>query len=340
MKYCRFLLLLSLLFTSCSNNDKELHLYSWGDYINPEVIKKFEQKYNCKVVIDSYESNEAMYSKLKSGASGYDIIFPSNYILNLLNSQSMLEPIDKSKIDNLKNLDTHLLDLINVQIEDNSIPYMMSYSGLGYRKDKIKEMIPSWNVFAHKAWKGRMTMLNDYRETIGAGLKYLGYSINSRNDAEIDQAVTEVLKWKKNLAKFESEQYKNGIASAEFLVVHGYSGDILQVMQEDPAVGFIYPEEGAIIACDFLAIPKGAKEIELAHEFINFLYEPKMSALNIQWTFYLCPNAEAYKYLSHDLKNNHTLFPSDEILQKMELIIDVGPDIIKYRHAWDKIKSE
>lgn len=340
MKFFSTLLCLSLLLlTGCSSSNQELHIYSWGDYINPEVIKKFEEEYKCKVILDTYDSNESMYSKLKAGATGYDIIFPSNYILDLLNQQEMLQEIDKEQIPNLSYIDNHLLDLIKVKVENNSIPYMLSFSGIGYRQDYIEHMVDSWDAFGQTKWRGRMTMLNDFRETIGAGLKYLGYSINSTNTAEIEAGADQVLIWKKNLAKFESEQYKNGIATAEFLVVHGYCGDILQVMQEDPGVNFIYPKEGGIISCDYLAIPAKAPEPVLAHQFINFLYEPEMTALNMSWTLFLCPNESAYQYLEPALRDNSVLFPSEEALRKMELILDVGDDVVKYYHAWDKVKA-
>ncbi len=229
--------------------------------------------------------------------------------------------------------------MIKAEAKSDSVPYMVTFTGLGYRQDRIHDMIDSWNVFGQAKWRGRMTMLNDFRETIGAGLKYLGYSINTINEAEIEAAADQVIKWKKNLAKFESEQYKNGIATAEFLVVHGYCGDILQVMQEDPGVNFLYPKEGALIACDYLAIPKKAPETELAHRFINYLYEPEVAARNMKWTLFLCPNKGAYEYLEPYLRNNPALFPGEETLRKAELIQDLGDDVVKYYRAWDRIKS-
>ena len=195
MKAMKWLATLCLIFlSSCSSNDKELHIYSWGDYINPEVVKKFEEKYHCRVILDTYDSNESMYSKLKSGATGYDLIFPSNYILDLLNQQQMLQPIDKTKIPNLKYLDTHLIELLKTTVDASSIPYMLTFSGIGYRQDHISNMVDSWNAFGQSQWRGRMTMLNDFRETIGAGLKYLGYSVNSKEEKEIQAAADQVIK--------------------------------------------------------------------------------------------------------------------------------------------------
>lgn len=337
---CLSILMFCLMIAGCDSNEKELHIYSWGDYINPEVIREFEKKYDCKVVVDTYDSNESMYAKLKAGASGYDIIFPSNYFLGLLEKQEMLQPINLDQVPNLKNLDTVLIKLINAEATNSSVPYMITFTGIGYRQDRIPEMVDSWNAFGQAKWRGRMTMLNDFRETLGAGLKYLGYSVNSVEEKEIEAAADQVIRWKKNLAKFESEQYKNGIATAEFLVVHGYCGDILQVMQEDSGVNFIYPKEGALIACDYLAIPSKASQPELAHQFINYLYDPEIAARNMQWTLFLCPNKGAYAYLNPTLRDNPVLFPSEETLRQAELIQDIGEDVVKYYHAWDRVKSE
>lgn len=341
MKSAYFVLaILCLMMIGCDSYNKELHVYSWGDYISPEVIREFERRYGCRIVLDTYDSNESMYAKLKAGATGYDIIFPSNYILDLLVRQDMLQPIDMDQVPNLKNLDTHFIKLIKAEVKSRSVPYVVTFTGLGYRQDRIHDMIDSWNVFSQIKWRGRMTMLNDFRETIGAALKYLGYSVNTIDESEIEAAADQVIKWKRNLAKFESEQYKNGIATAEFLVVHGYCGDILQVMQDDPGVNFLYPKEGALISCDYLAIPKQAPETELAHQFINYLYEPEVAARNMKWTLFLCPNKAAYGFLDPDLRNNAVLFPSEETLTKAELILDLGDEVGKYYHAWDRIKSE
>lgn len=340
----KFLRILGLVILTClascqTSSKKELHIYSWGDYINPEVVKEFEKLWDCQIVLDTYDSNESMYAKLKAGAAGYDIIFPSNYILGLLDQQQMLMTIDRSQIPNLQYLDEKYTAFIDHKMDHISVPYMLTFTGLGYRQDRIEEMVHSWSAFGEKRWRGRMTMLNDFRETIGAALKYLNFSVNSVEEGQINAAADQVIQWKANLAKFESEQYKNGLATAEFLVVQGYSGDVLQVMLEDEGVNFIYPQEGAVMSMDFLAIPKKANAPDLAHAFINFLYEPRVAAINMKWTQFICPNKAAYKLLGPDLQNSQVFFPDEAVLEKAELIQDIGPDVEKYHRAWDKIKG-
>src|SRR5262249_41315816 len=155
----------------------------------------------------------------------------------------------------------------------------------------------------------RMTLLNEVREALGAALLYKGHSVNTTNPSEIDEATEIVIEWKQNLAKFESEQYKNGLASAEFLVSQGYSGDIAQVQVETPEIAFDIPKEGALLSADYLVIPKDAKQVALAYAFINFLLEPHIAAQNIEFTRYLSPNTGAYLLLPQELRDNTILFP-------------------------------
>lgn len=331
-------LLFVLLLSSCSDSTPKLHIYIWGDFIKQETIEAFEEKYNCKVIVDTYDSNESMYAKLKSGASGYDLIFPSGYILQAMTAQKMLYTIDKTLIPSLKNLDLTYLDLLNEPHYENSVPYAITFSAIAYRQDKVKDPDPSWNVFKNSKLKGRMTMLNDMREVMGAALRTLGFSVNTTKAQEINEAAELVAAWKKNLAKFESEQYKNGIASAEYLLVQGYSSDIWQIIEEDPDVALLLPSEGSIFSCDYVAIPKDAPSIMLAHAFINFLLEPTIAANNMAANFYLSPNSSSFELLSEELLQNPAIFPPIWFVEKSESVRDIGPDIRLYIDAWDRIK--
>lgn len=334
----RFVLIsLLLILSSCASSGPELHVYSWGDFLNPEIVERFEREYQCKVIVDTYDSNEAMYAKLKAGASGYDIIFPTGYILEIMEDQNMVLQLDFNQIPNHTYIDRDYLKLIQAKDYSSGVPYAVTFSGIAYRMDKTENIPASWGVFSLDKLRGRMTMLNDIREALGAALKFHGYSINTTDEQELAIAVDQLVAWKKNLAKFESEQYKNGIASAEYLVVQGYSGDIMQIMREDEDVGFLLPQEGSIFSCDYVAIPKEAPEAELAHAFINFLLLPDVAAANMQFTFYRSPNTGAYAFLN-DLQSNPALFPPEDFLKKSEVILNLGEKIILYNRAWDQVK--
>lgn len=331
---------ISLLLFLCSCNtssDPVLHIFTFSDYILPALIEQFEKQYHCRVVIDTYDTNESMYAKLKLGGSNYDLLVPSNYYLEVMQQQKMVQPLDSEKLPNLKNLDPTYLKLMGHS--QFGIPYLVSTTGIAYRRDRVENFEPSWNIFSKKSLKGRMTLLNDVREVLGAALIYLGYSVNTKNREEIEKATQLVIEWKQNIAKFESEQYKNGIASGEFLVVQGYSGDILQTIQENPQIAFIYPKEGALLTIDYLAISQDVKQLDLAYQFINYLLEPKVAAANMEFTRYLAPNQAAYPLLSDELRTNSTLFPSQETVEKLQPIRYVSEATPLYNQAWDKIKS-
>lgn len=327
------------IFLGCQKSKPTLHVYNWADYLAPQLIDRFEKQYQCKIVIDTFDSNEAMYAKLKAGATGYDVLFPSSYMVALLKRENLIQPIDHSLIPNLSNIDSTYLNIVYDPKMEYSVPYAVSITGVAYLRNRVPDIRFSWSVFAGKDLKGRMTMLDDMRETIGAALKFLGYSLNTRNEQELQKARNVVLEWKRNLAKFENEQYKTGIASEEFFVVHGYSGDIFQIMGENPNVDFFVPEEGASLAMDEMVVTQNSKQVRLAHAFINFLLDPHNAAENIAFINYLCPNQAAYPLLDESLRRHPVLFPPKSILSRCEVIEDLGEDNVKYTRIWDEIKA-
>jgi len=325
----------------CGAPREKLHLFTWADYIDADLIEAFEEAHSCRVVIDTFDSNESMYAKLKAGARGYDIVFPSSYMASVMQKEGLLAPMDHALLPNLKHVDReYLRDLALDKEMKYSVPYMLANSGIAYRKSRVEGFQPSWAMFDRADLAGRMTMMNDMRETMGAALKSLGHSLNTRDEAQIAQAKDVVRRWKKNLAKFDSEQYKPGIASAEFLVVHGYNGDLLQVMEEEEDVGYAVPGEGTSVACDDLVILADARQKTLAHAFINFLHEPENAAKNTECVQFLCPNAASYPILSEETRANPAIFLADEVRKKCEVIVDLGEDNAKYVRAWDEVKGE
>ena len=323
----------------CKKPAPELHVYTWADYIKPELVQRFEKENGCKVVIDTFDSNEAMYAKIKAGAGGYDIITPSSYMVDLMQRQGLLQDLDHKRLPNLANVDAAYLKLTQDGAMKHSVPYMLTNTGLAYLQSKVEDFEPTWASLERPGLKGRVTMLNDMRETIGAALKFLGYSLNTRNERELEQARDVLIRWKKNLAKFENEQYKIGIANGEFLLVHGYSGDLLQAQSENEDVLFVVPREGTSIASDDLVIPKAAKEVGLAHAFINFLQDPAVAAENSNFITYVAPNKAAYPLLDESLRNNPAIFLPAEIQAKCEVIWDLGVDNAKYTKIWDEVKA-
>jgi spermidine/putrescine transport system substrate-binding protein len=323
----------------CAEKKPTLHVYTWSDYIKPELVKQFERENHCRVVVDTYASNEEMYAKLKAGATGYDLLFPSSYMVKIMNDQGMLQKLNLDLIPNRKNIDPDYMKLAFDQAMDHSVPYTVTITCLGYLGSKVKDFQPTWAMLDRADLKGRMTMLNDHREVIGVALKHLGYSLNTIDDAELAAAKEVVLRWKKNLAKFENEQYKNGLASGEFLLVHGYSGDLMLVQAENEDIQIAVPEEGSQINFDDMVIPVGAPQPELAHKMINFILEPQAAAELTEFIYFLCPNRPSYELLSEEIREDPILFPPADVVAKLETLADLGENNVKYTKLWDEIKA-
>lgn len=333
------MLVLVLMTVSCSPKKKTLHLYNWGDYIDPEIVAQFEKEFNCTVKIDYFDSNEAMYAKLNAGAGGYDVAIPSSFMATNLRQQGLIRKLDHSKIPNLKNLDPEFMKKHPDPASDYMVPYMMSFIGIGYDSRKVKNFKPTWAMFDRKDLKGRMTLLDEMRCDLGAALKYLGYSLNSTDERELAQARDIVIRWKKNIARFGVDDAKMGLASGEFDLIHNYSGDILQIQKENEYLLFAIPAEGTSINDDDLVIPSTANEVDLAYDFINFLLRPDICAKNMTFICYLAPNPSALKLMPESFRTNSAIFPGELVMSKCEVMRDLGSDNAKYSKMWDEIKA-
>jgi len=317
-------------------------IYNWDAYVDPKIVKAFEKKFNCKVVEDTFESNEMLEQKMRSGAANYDIVVPSSYFAGRMYAQGLIIKLDLAKMPNLANVDAKILGRLPDKAMEYSVPYMMGCSGLAYRKNQVKDFEPTWRMFERPGMTKRMTLLDDPREVLGAALKTLGYSCNSTSEKEIKEAAQLVMKWKGSIAKFENEQYKNGLASGEYYIVQGYICDVLQLKEENPKknIEVVIPKEGTLFAVDMLVIPTKAKNPALAYEFINFVHDAKNAAQNTEWVLNVCPNTPSYALLSKKVRENKALFPDAELEAKCELLEDVGEAISIYNHYWGMIKSK
>jgi len=318
---------------------KELKVFMYADYINPEIVKDFELRNNCKIIMDYFDSNESMYAKIKAGAAGYDMYICTSYMIKLMFEQKMIQQLDHSKIPNFINVDTEYLQIALDKNMDHSVPYMTSFAGIAYNAEKVKDFKPSWKMFERADLKKRMTLLNDHREVIGAALKTLGFNLNSKNEKELEAAKQLVIKWKKNIAKFDVDEAKRGLTAGEFYLIHAYNGDALQFMKENPKLAFAAPEEGTTLSCDDMVIPAGAKNMELAYKFIDFLLEPEVCAKNMEFVNYLSPNTPAKLRMPKEFIENPAVWPKPEILNKSNIIEDIGDANPMYSRIWDEIKE-
>lgn len=333
---CSMILLLFL--TGCAGGKKEkptLYVYNWTYYLPEEIITSFEKKFNVKVVYDVFSSNEEMFAKLKAGGKGYDLTFPSGDFTKIMIKEGMLAPIDKTLIPNFKYIDGRMIAKIKFD-EGNkfSVPYMVGTAGIAVNKNKVKDYEHSSSIFGRSDLKNKMTLLDDMREVIGLALKNLGYSVNSTTDEELAKAKDLVLLWKKNVLKFDSESFGKGFASDEFLVVQGYAENVFLELDEaqKSKVDFFVPKEGGPMYMDSIVILKDSKNIELAHQFINYILEPENFAKIVDFLGLPSINTGTKKFT--------TTTPNYQIedLANCEFKEDLGEAVEKYNKIWEQIR--
>lgn len=345
MKTHRLILLTmvsALFLAACGPQKQVLNLYNWADYLDTSIIPEFEERFNCRVIVDTFESNEAMYAKIKAGAQGYDVIFPSSYQSFIMNKEGLLRPLNHQNIPNLKNIDQEFIELISMDPEmAYSVPYMVGTTGIAYLASKVPDAVETWALYNNPELAGRITLLDDMRETLGAALKFLGYSLNTIREVEVIEAGEIVREWRKNIAKFAVEDAKAGLASGEFWMVHQYNGDIFQIMDDSGNEDIVYmlPNEGFSSWVDDMVVPMSSDNPELAEAFINFMHEPEIAARNIEHNNNKCPNRPAYDLIDPSIRSNPKIFLSKEKLARSEQIRPLGEYNQIYINVWESLKT-
>lgn len=279
-KFIYFILLLIILI-SCSNkkNDKqELNIYTWESFIPEEVLNDFSKETGIKVNVSYYDTNDVMLSKLLSGVNDFDIISPSTDFVKILIEKDFLEKIDKTKFENIYENIVIPKELFSIYDEnlDYTLPYNLFATGISvYKNEKTENYVKnsSLDIFLDEEYKSRMTMLDDSREVIGMALQNLGYTSDTNNDEELEEAKNLILSWKKNLAKFENVTYGKGLSTGEFLAVHGYQDVFYEIDEEEYDNYIYYLPKGAMMYIDNMAILKNAPNKENAYKFLQYLYK-------------------------------------------------------------------
>lgn len=314
-----------------------LYVYTWANYFSPRAVELFEQRHDCKVEFYYYDSNDTMQENLRE-SGGYDVITPSSTVAADLFSAGALLTLDHSLIPNLRHFDTETPALVQDAEMRYGIPYTLTVTGLGYNPERVSaEAVRSWDIFGDAARANRMTMMNDMRETLGAGLKHLGHSLNTVDEAEILEATRLVGKWKDNLAVFDVDQAREGLREDRYDVIQAYNGDMALLISETPNLAFYIPEEGAPLNTDKFVIAADAPNPDLAHAFINHFLDPEIAAMNMEDVYFFMPVPEAIGKLSKRLRDNPAFDLSRFSLEKCEMILNVGANRRLYDEAWETV---
>lgn len=322
---------------------EELNIYIWSEYTEPELIKAFEEKYDCKVIETNYENPEEMVAKLQAGGlSQYDLVFPSDFIIPSMIKLGLLEKLDHSKIPNLKNL----TDTFTSPSFDPGNTYSAAYQwgtvGLIYDADKIKEPIDSWKPILEAGSKTKFALFDSEREMTGIALSYLGYSMNTTDKKELKEAADLLIKAKKKKGYSGFVANVGGFSKVQAGTLDMslcYSGDAFANITESPSLKYVIPKEGTVVWCDSMCISKKAPNKELAYKFIDFTLDAENGAQLSNYIAFATPNKASLPLIDKALLENPSVYPDAETEKKLQFILDAGPNTAMYGELWKMIKT-
>ncbi len=322
----------------------ELQFFTWTEYIDPEIYTLFQEETGITVVESNFASNEEMLAKLQGGATGYDLIVPSDYTVGIMIDQGMLAPLDHNAVPNLVNLADRFKNVPYDPGNQYCAPYQWGTTGLGYNTAEMDEP-QSWSVLfepdpAAPSY-GRTTMLDDPREGFSAALAYLGYDINTTDDAQLEEAKQLLIQAKPGLSGYDSDQFDDLLAAGETVLAHGWNGDILVSQGENEDIGYTIPQEGGVVWIDNMCIPNTVTpERKLAAEmFMDFILRPDIGAMLSSYNYYASPNAASEALLEEDFLNDPAVYPPAAVLEKLQYIKPLGDYESVYQRMWDEVKA-
>lgn len=304
-----------------------LHVYNWGDYIDPDVVKAFERKTGIKVILETFDSNEAMLTKIKQGGTTYDITVPSEYMLEKMKDEKLLIPLDKEKLPNLKYLDKRFLDKPFDPGNKYSFPYFWGTVGIAYNKKMLPgRTFDSWHDLWAPDLKDQVLLTDGARETIGMGLNVLGYSLNDTDPKHLEEARNRLDSLWPNVKAIVGDENRLLLANNEAPVAMCWSGVAGEIMADNPDIDYVVPKEGSNLWFDNMVIPKTAKNLDGAYAFLNFLLDPKIAAQNTEFVAYSTPNKAAMKYLPKEMAEDERFYPPAEMTKRLEVYRDLGKE--------------
>lgn len=340
-----FLVVLFGYYSTKTTSTGSLKVYNWGEYMDPQVLELFEKETGISVTYDEYETNESMYPIIAKGAADYDLICPSDYMIQKMSDEGLLEPINWSRIPNAKNIDDQYFEFARGYDENNtySMPYLWGTVGILYNKKMVKGPIDSWGVLWDTGYQDDILMQKSVRDAFGVALKYLGYSLNTTDEAQLDEAKQKLLEQKHSgvVQAYVVDEVRDKMIAGEAAMGVIYSGEALTCMEENEDLAYVIPKEGSNLWMDNFAIVKGAKNKENAEKFLNFLCRPEIMKMNFEYITYSVPSSKARELLPDEYKNSTIAFPALDSLKNCEVLKYVGKDGDSlYNQKWKEIMSE
>jgi spermidine/putrescine-binding protein len=323
--------------------DGDLAFYNWSDYMDPALIDAFEEEYGVTVTEDFYPSNEELFARVESGGAQYDVIVPSDYMVDIMIQEELLLALDHDALSNLDNIDDDFTDPPYDPGLAFSVPYQWGTTGLGVDLDVTGDVEPSWDLLfdaeVASGLGGRVSFLDDPREAMAAALYWLGHDPNTTDEDELQEAADAIAAARDWTAAFTSDQYSELLIGGETVVAQGYSGNFLENFGDDERYEYVIPEEGATIWTDNLAILADASAPCSAHTFIDFLLDAENGAQLSNWTLYASPNDAAREFLDPEVLENPAIFPDEDMMDRLYFLEDTGETEILFTDLFTQAKS-
>lgn len=324
-------------------NDDKLVVYNWGEYIDPEVLTIFEEETGINVVYEEFETNEILYPKVSSGAIAYDVVCPSDYMIQRMIENDLLTEINFDNIPNIKNIGKQYMGQSRQFDPENkySVPYCWGTVGILYNKTMVDEPVNSWSILWDPKYKDNILMQDSVRDTFGATLKYLGYSLNSTDLDELTEAKNLLIEQKPLVQAYVIDQVRDKMIGNEAALGVIYSGEAIYTQKENPNLEYVIPKEGSNIWIDSWVIPKNAEHKENAEKFINFLCRPDIALMNFEYITYSTPNEAARELIEDEsIRNSEIAFPDLSKYDNLETFQYLGTEVDQvYGDLWNKVKS-
>lgn len=313
------------------SGDNTLTVYNWGEYIDPDLLDQFEEETGITVIYETFDSNEAMMTKIDQGGTSYDVAVPSEYTIEKMKEEGLFVELDHSKLPNLKNIDERFMDLSFDPGNKYSVPYFWGTVGIVYNPTMLDgKEFSSWDDLWDPDLKNEILLVDGAREVIGMGLNSLGYSLNDTNKDHLGEALKKLSELTPNIKAIVGDENKLLMANEEAAVALVWSGDAADIMWENENLDYVVPEEGSNLWFDNMVIPKTATNIEGAHQFINFMLDAEVAAQNTEYVSYSTPNKEALQYMPEDMTSDERFYPSPELTEKLEVYENLGKENLAY----------
>lgn len=341
------LVLTASILTGCSAKNEasngEVIVYNWGEYIDPEVTAQFEEETGIKVIYDEFETNEIMYPKVEAGASQYDVICPSDYMISKMIENDLLQEIDFSKLSNIDQIGKQYMDMSKEFDPENkySVPYCWGTVGILYNKTMVSSAPTKWSDLWNEEYKDNILMQDSVRDAFMVAQKMLGYSMNTTDVDELEQCKNKLIEQKPLVQAYVVDQVRDKMIGNEAAIGVIYSGEAIYTQRENEDLEFVIPEEGTNVWIDSWVIPKNAPNYENALKWIDFMLKPEIALKNFDYITYGTPNDGAKALMDEDLQNNEIAFPDLTQYKGLETYVYLGEDADEvYNDLWKDVKSE